>query len=260
MMRIFVESVGVLAPGLQGWSATRAVLEGSRAHVAEPLPPIEARGLPPAERRRSSPTVRLAMAVAEEALAAQPRSAAEMAMVCASREAAGTVTHQLCEVLAGTREVSPTLFHNSVHNAPSGYCSIAWGMKHAAGSVCRGPWSFAAGLLNASAIVCADQMPVLFVAYDSPMPLPLGAVMPVVDSTAIALVLAPRAGAATLGEWKLDLIPGSAVPDWPLWMPASWHANATARGFSPLATLADAHCTQALLPCAPDLGLRVTRC
>ena len=150
-MRLHVEAAGVLAPGLPGWDAARAVLAGEQLHAGGDMVPIEAASLPPAERRRSSPTVRLAIAAAEQALQRSRRPAAEMAMVFASYEAAGVITHQLCEALAGTREVSPTQFHNSVHNAPSGYYSIAMNVKHAAASVCRGPWSFAAGLLHAGA-------------------------------------------------------------------------------------------------------------
>ena len=78
--------------------------------------------LPAAERRRSSATARLAIAAAEQALErASLRRRARWRMVFAATEASGEITHQLCEALATTREVSPTLFHNSVHNAPLGY-------------------------------------------------------------------------------------------------------------------------------------------
>lgn len=260
-MRIRVEAADVLAPGLPGWDEARAVLSGERAFAASPLAPIEVASLPPAERRRSSPTVRLAIAVAEQALKRTPRAAQDMAMVFASYEAAGVITHQLCEVLAGTREVSPTQFHNSVHNAPSGYYSIAMNVKHAASSVCRGPWSFAAGLLNAAAVALADDMPVLFVCYDSPLPEPLCAVMPIVDSTAIALVITPDSGTeAALAKWDIALVPGNGEAEWPPWVPAAWYPNACARGFAALGTLADPACDRVSLPFSPELSVRVTRC
>jgi hypothetical protein len=72
-MRLFVESVGLLGPGLSGWSASRAVLLGAtpytRAEVV--LPPPEA--LPAAERRRTGLPVRLALNVGLEALASSTR-------------------------------------------------------------------------------------------------------------------------------------------------------------------------------------------
>lgn len=268
MMRVRVQSAGILAPGLQDWETTRAVLAGLNAYAPGPMPPIEATSLPPAERRRSSPTVRLAIAAAEQALRGTPRAPQDMAMVFASYEAAGVITHQLCEVLAGTREVSPTQFHNSVHNAPSGYYSIAKGVKRAAGSVCRGRWSFAAGLLCAAATACADDTPVLFVCYDSPLPAPLSAVMPILESTAIALVIAPAETKseqnveASLGIWDVELAPGDGNVAWPGWIPASWHANASARGFAALSTLGPLRggADSARLPYSPELVVQVTRC
>ena len=116
----------------------------------------------------------------------------------ASPEAAGDITHQLCEVLAGSREISPTQFHNSVHNAPSGYYSIAMKAKLGATSVCRGPWTFAAGLLGAAVQALCDDVPVLFVCYDSPLPAPLSELMPVAEATVIALVIAPKPAASPM--------------------------------------------------------------
>ncbi len=258
-MQVFVEAVGALAPGIENWEAARELLAGRAAYVPAPLVPPTPACLPSAERRRSSATVRLAIAAAEQALSQTPLAPQDMAMVFASYEAAGLITHQLCEVLAGTREVSPTQFHNSVHNAPSGYYSIAMGATRAASSVCRGEWSFAAGLLNAAAQALADGMPVLFVCYDSPLPAPLSDVMPVLESTAVALVLTPQRTARSIAALDVALLPlESAASAWPAWMPASWHANASARGFALLRAIAAPAHGAAFLPCSPELELRVT--
>ena len=265
-MRVFVEAVGVLAPGLPDWQRARAVLGGTQSFVAEPMAVLAPNSLPPAERRRSSPTVRLAIAAAEQALQQTLLTAQEMAMVFSSCEAAGVITHQLCESLAGSREVSPTQFHNSVHNAPSGYYSIAMSAKLGASSIARGPWSFAAGLLNAAAQVNTDALPVLYVCYDSPSPEPLNALMPVSETTAIALVLAPAPTDSSLAAWEIDVVPSHGAVAWPTWMPAAWHANASARGFAALATLlalgtlADPAGRSVALPLSPELNLQVTRC
>ena len=263
-MRVFVEAVGVLAPGFRDWNSARPVLAGEQAFLAAPLELVTPTCLPPAERRRSSANVRLAIATAEQALSQTALAPQDMAMVFSSYEAAGVITHQLCEVLAGSRDVSPTQFHNSVHNAPSGYYSIAMNAKLAASSVCRGKWSFSAGLLNATAQALADQVPVLYVCYDSPLPPPLCDVMPVLEATAIALVLAPTATPRSLAEWEITLDPGAGAVPWPAWMPAIWHANASARGFAALATLlasaADAAFSVATLPLSPELNLHIRRC
>ncbi|OGA25458.1 MAG: hypothetical protein A3H34_05385 [Betaproteobacteria bacterium RIFCSPLOWO2_02_FULL_67_19] len=259
-MRVFVEALGVLAPGLQDWEGMKSVLQGEQPFRAAPLAPVVPTSLPPAERRRSSPTVRLAIAAAEQALRRTSLAPPGMAMVFSSREAAGVITHQICEVLAGSREVSPTQFQNSVHNAPSGYYSIAMNAKLAATSVCRGQWSFAAGLLNAAAQAFTDQMPVLYVCYDSPLPAPLCEVMPIVEPTAIALVLTPAASPASMAPWEVAIAPGGGEAPWPEWMPATWRANASARGFALLAMLADPARRLATLPLSPELDLQVCRC
>lgn len=259
-MRVFVEAVGVLAPGLPDWEGAKPVLLREQPFRAAPLAPLAPACLPPVERRRSSPTVRLAVAAAEQALQRTSLAPQEMAMVFSSFEAAGVVTHQICEVLAGSREVSPTLFQNSVHNAPSGYYSIAMNAKLAATSVCRGRWSFAAGLLNAAAQAFTDQAPVLYVCYDSPLPVPLCDVMPIIETTAIALVLTPAPSPVSMAPWEVALAPGDGQAPWPDWMPATWHANASARGFTLLATLVDPAYRVATLPLSPELNLQVSRC
>ena len=259
-MRVFVEAVGVLAPGLPDWEGTKSVLVGGQPYRAAALAPVAPASLPAAKRRRSSPTVRLAIAVAEQAMHRTALAPHEMAMVFSSSEAAGVITHQLCEVLAASREVSPTQFHNSVHNAPSGYYSIAMNAKLAASSVCRGQWSFAAGLLNAAAQALTDKVPVLYVCYDSPLPSPLCELMPIVENTAIALVLTPAPSPTSMAPWEIALDPGDGDAAWPAWMPATWHANASARGFAALTTLADPASRVATLPLSPELDLRVSRC
>ena len=258
-MRVSVEAVGVLAPGLADWETARDILAMRRGFVPSPLEVPPPQCLAPAERRRSSPTVRLAIAVAEQALQQTALAPQEMAMVFSSYEAAGVITHQLCEVLAGTREVSPTQFHNSVHNAPSGYYSIAMSAQRAASSICRGEWSFAAGLLNAAVQAVADQLPVLYVCYDSPLPSPMCEVMPVVEATAIALVLTPNTGPASLATWELAIAPKRGAATWHEWIPAAWHANACARGFAALESLANPTCTVVSLPLSPELDLALTR-
>lgn len=259
-MRIAIESIGVLAPGLPDWDGARAVLAGRQPFAAAPLAPCAPVSLSPAERRRSSPTVRLAIAAAEQALLRTMIAPHEMSLVFSSSEAAGVITHQLCEVLAGSREVSPTQFHNSVHNAPSGYYSIAMNAKLGATSVCRGPWSFAAGLLGAAVHSLSDEVPVLYVCYDSPLPAPLSDVMPVVEATAIALVIAPRPAADTLALWELAVAPAEGDVAWPDWMPHAWQANASARGFEALATIFGGAGASAALPLSPELNVRVDRC
>ena len=159
----------------------------------KPVPDI----LPATERRRSSTAVRLAIAVAQEALQTGGLRGDQVATIFASSDGDGEVTHQICEALATPeREVSPTSFHNSVHNAPAGYWSIATGSRLPSTSICAYDLSFAAGLLEAVAHTTVEHQSVLLVASDLPFPAPLHALRPVEHSFAAAFLLTPAAGRA----------------------------------------------------------------
>jgi hypothetical protein len=192
MMRIFVEGVGVLGPGLEGWPATRAVLAGAARYEPMPvrLPPVVL--LPAAERRRAGATVKLAIAAGVEALAQAGRQPADMAMVFAASGGDGETVHETLTVLASARrEVSPTRFHNSVHNAPSGYWSVATGSRAPSTSLCAFDDSFAAGMLEAAVQATVQDCPVTLIAYDVPYPEPLHTARPIVSAFGMALVLVP---------------------------------------------------------------------
>jgi hypothetical protein len=120
--------------------------------------------------------------------------------------------HHLCEALAKpSREVSPTRFHNSVHNAAAGYWSIATGSRHPSASLCGYDASFAAGLIEAASQVWTARAAVLLVAYDLPYPPPLHAVRPVAEPFAVALVLAPESRPETLACCRITVHPGSTA-------------------------------------------------
>jgi hypothetical protein len=104
------------------------VLAGATEYRAAPTvlaPPVL---LPPAERRRASRLVKAALGVGLEAINHAGADAAALATVFTSSSGDGHNCHALCETLASDdRQVSPTRFHNSVHNAAAGYWGIATG-------------------------------------------------------------------------------------------------------------------------------------
>jgi len=116
----------------------------------------------------------------------------------------GQNCHEICEVLAtAERELSPTRFHNSVHNAPAGYWGIATGATAAANSLCAHDASFGAGLLEALCQVAVDHTPVLLIAYDASYPEPMRSVRPIPDAFGVALLLAPGANGPSLARLEL---------------------------------------------------------
>ena len=167
--------------------------------------------LPAAERRRTGLPVKLALAAGQEAFVHAGRDAALTASVFTSSAGDGENLHHICTTLASPeREISPTRFHNSVHNAPAGYWSIATRAQTASTSLCAHDASFAAGLLDAAAQVAVDGIAVALIAYDQPYPEPLHSVRPIDASFGAALVLAPRAGEHAFAALDISFESGPA--------------------------------------------------
>ena len=193
MMRVFIEGIGLVGPGLVGWASSRAVLAGLAPYEVRPVRPPPVAMLPPAERRRAGLTIRLAIAAGVEALAQAGRDPIDMPLVCAASGGDGETIHETLAALATQqREVSPTRFHNSVHNAPSGYWAVATGSRLPSISLSAFDGSFAAGLLEAAVQATVHDHPVTLIAYDVPYPEPLHAARPISSIFGVALVLIPH--------------------------------------------------------------------
>lgn len=211
-MRVYVESVGLCGPGLDGWVGSVPILAGVQDHVPVPVrvPPLTM--LPANERRRAVQTVRIAVAVGAEAFAMAGRDPAATATVFASSGGDGETLHAILSTLAfPDPELSPTRFHNSVHNAPAGYWSIATGSTAASSSLCCHDDSFAAGLLEAAVQAMTEEQAVALIAYDVQYPAPLSEVRPIGAAFAVALVLAPVQTDAAFACVEVGLRPGSGA-------------------------------------------------
>lgn len=189
----YIEGIGLLGPGLAGWPSSQAVLTGRQPYQPQKtvIPPLEL--LPPAERRRCGEVVKLALATSLEAIAAAKLEAASLASVFSSSHGDGHNCHAICEMLASDdRQISPTRFHNSVHNVASGYWSIATGAMAPSAVLCAFDASFGAGLLEAMTQVAVDDSRCVLIASDTDYPEPVYSVRPLADMLSVALVLAPQ--------------------------------------------------------------------
>jgi hypothetical protein len=210
-MRVFVEGVGLLGPGLNGWQASRPLLAGDSAYAHIPTVVTASELLPAAERRRTGLPVKLGLAAGYAAFTHAGRDAATTATVFASSSGDGENLHHICTTLASSeREISPTRFHNSVHNAPAGYWSIATRSQAASTSLCRHDASFAAGLLDAAAQVAVDGQAVALISFDQPYPEPLHAVRPISTSFGVALVVTPQSTDHVFATLDISFVPGAA--------------------------------------------------
>ena len=171
--------------------------------------------LPPNERRRAPDTVALALAVAQAACANAGRDPALLPSVFASTYGDLAITDYMCGTLAqAPTMLSPTRFHNSVHNAAAGYWSIATGCRQPYCALGAGAYTFAAGLFAAALQACADETDVLLVAYDIDTRGPLAQVTHSRRMLGVALVLGPshEPNPAHLQLTVTAQAPGSGAP------------------------------------------------
>jgi hypothetical protein len=164
-----------------------AVWNSPQGNRPQPMP------LPPNERRRAPDTVAVAVAVAQAACANAGRDPAQLPTVFASTYGDMAITDYMCATLAKTPTMlSPTRFHNSVHNAAAGYWSIATGCRQPYCALGAGDYTFGAGLFAAALQACADETEVLLVAYDIDARGPLAQVTHSRGMLGLALVLGAR--------------------------------------------------------------------
>jgi hypothetical protein len=207
----YIEGIGLLGPGLTGWPGSQAVLSGQQPYqpINTVLPPPAL--LPSAERRRSGAIIKLTLATGLEAIAAAGLDAASLPSVFSSSGGDGENCHAICEMLASDdRQISPTRFHNSVHNAAAGYWGIATGAMTASSVLSAFDASFGAGLLEALTQTVVDNTPTVLMACDTAYPEPLHSARPIPDSFGIALVLTPQRGALALARISVSLTDASA--------------------------------------------------
>lgn len=189
-----IRGIGFWAPGLPDWSSACAFArDGQRptGTASRPSPQL----LAPNERRRSPPTVAVALEVAQAACTHANCDPRTLPSIFASMHGDLAITDYMCATLVDTpQDISPTRFHNSVHNAAAGYWTIGTGCTRATTAISAFDATFAQGLLEALTQLATGTEAVLLVAYDGDSPGPLG---PIENSHGLlggALVLTRDAG------------------------------------------------------------------
>lgn len=214
MMRAYVEGIGLRGPGLDGWASGRTILAGLQPYAPAPTNLTVTGMLPANERRRAGIPIKLAIATGHEAFEQARRSPAETATVFTSSGGDNENVHAICETLAtAPREVSPTRFHNSVHNAVAGYWGIAAQSREPSTSLCGYDSSFTVGLLDALAQIATEGVPVALLAYDHPYSEPLATVRHIEDKFGVALVLTPQRTERSFAALDIAFRAGPAQAD-----------------------------------------------
>src|SRR6185369_12351139 len=213
---LYIEGIGFWASRLPGWESARAILRGEAAAPAtaqtRPAPAL----LPPAERRRAPDTVAASLEVAARACEMARRDPKLMPSVFASTHGDLAISDNLCDTLAKTPTlVSPTKFHNSVHNAAAGYWTIGTGCLKPYTSVSGYTFTFGEGLLEAASQALSEGDPVLYVAFDIEARGPVGTMQPSRGVFAGGLVLSAEASDRALARLAFDVSDSGSVQPTP---------------------------------------------
>jgi hypothetical protein len=257
-VHVGVEGIGVWSAEMPNWDVGRDMLCGKMDNMAAAAPRPAPSLLAPTERRRAQQAVLLAIDAAQQACAMAGRDPRDLPNVFASAYGDLEINDYLCATLAREpNDMSPTKFHNSVHNAPAGYWSIATGCMASSTALSAGAATFGAGLLEAALFAQSESCAVLLTAYDITATGALADVVPSRAALAVALVLAPpsqRAIARLLLQPErcaVDLAPETDV------LHASYRGNPAARGLPLLTALAQRTPATQLLAAGVALNLRM---
>ena len=132
---------------------------------------MQAELLPAMLRRRTSVATKMAFAAAERACRSADIAPSELPVIFTSSLGETGVTDKLCSAIAHQQfPVSPTQFHNSVHNTASGYWSIAVGNKHPAMAMAGYQDGFALALLEAWGQLHTIEEKLLLVCFEETPP------------------------------------------------------------------------------------------
>ncbi|MFN2235004.1 MAG: beta-ketoacyl synthase chain length factor [Anaerolineales bacterium] len=205
MMRVYINGIGLIAPGLEGLFATQPALLGEVDWQYYPLSNHVVEMLPLNERRRTTPLIKLALNTCKLAIDDAGVQAEYLASVFASSYGDFEIIHKLCQALCEKEKfISPTLFHNSVHNASAGYWAIAANSHAPSSSISAADASFAAGILESVTQVITNRSDLLLVSYDYPPPEPLDKKCTITMPFGLAFILSTTSSDSTRACLHID--------------------------------------------------------
>jgi len=208
MMRIGVKAVGLVAIGMDNWAAAQSILSQQTRYQPDAelvLKKLEL--LPPNERRRTTTLIKLALQSAQDAQKQCEFDHQNLATVFSCSDGDLDVVDKIISSLCMEGSpVSPTHFHNSVHNAPSGYWSIATKSHSPSTSLSAYDDSFSVGLIEAATQILGGESNVLLVTYELPPPTPLQPFRAIKTAFAVSLYLCDADQTGLQSILEIDVI------------------------------------------------------
>jgi hypothetical protein len=252
---------GMWCRSVAGWDAFSAAVTAATEppqRLPEPFPEL----LPAREGRRAPLHVRLALEAGLQACRTNGVDPAQVMTVFASAMGDAQITEYMCRTLAGPDPaLSPTRFHNSVHNAASGYWSIGACNRHAGTAVAAQQFTFAMAVLEAAALAAAERHVVLLVVHDVAAPAPLDAICANRQPFAAGIILDSTPGASDWLPVRIESGPPGpadsalAIP----WLSVLAAENYSARGLPLLVAMAGTGLFPVILPAGTSHCLAISR-
>jgi len=257
--QIDILGVGLAAPGLPDWHQFQSVLRGLPLDPA--AKPAPSSLLSPRERRRAPAAVKLTFPAAEQACSMAGIEPGKPLALFSSGMGDLDITDYMCRTLAETPNLlSPTRFHNSVHNAASGYWSIGAGATGEVTALSAWCDSAALGLLDGMTRTVTGSEPVLVVIYDDHATGPMQDLWPGDHAFCAALLMSPPGQRGSIAQLEMTICrEASRHPALPAALQARIDDNPAARILPVLALIAGEIDGEVVL--APERGpaLKITR-
>lgn len=259
-IEIDIIGAGIATPGIPDWTALQAVADGGEL-MADTSPPPSTL-LSTRERRRAPATVKLSFAAAEQACAMAGMPPERPAAVFSSAMGDLEINDYMCRTLAANpHELSPTRFHNSVHNGAAGYWSIGTGSRGDVTAISAWRDSVIAGLFESVTRLASSEEPVLLVVYDDCARGPFRELWPTRHPFAAAVLMASKStnSSALAGLQVTPAIGPDQHSDLPVSLNKRIADNPSARILPVLTMIAGDRPTNVTLAAEHGSGLRLSR-
>jgi hypothetical protein len=219
--------------------------------------------IPPNERRRAPLPVKLAVESSWQATQSADIDPKHLACVFVSGLGDTQLTDYMCKVLATElKQLSPTKFHNSVHNAAAGYWTISTGCMKAANSVAGFKNSVSLALLEAVIQCVHENTPILITFYDVPIAQIQQPLFPNANEhpLSVSLIIEPLQDNSISPTLELAVINETTV--WPTLnvgiLQNDYEKNPTAKIFALLKMLAEAKTNTIRLPLSTGTSVQLS--
>lgn len=187
MTELDIVSIGIWSQFFSNWKEfSDGINEGTWQSEARLQPNL----IPPRESRRAPQSVKMAVEVLDQACSMASLDPSTAAVVFSSAMGDMQITDYMCRILSATpRLVSPTRFHNSVHNATTGYWSIASQTHAPTNAVSAYGYTAPMAFLEAACQASEDNLPVVLVTQEMAAPTALYSACPSEQPFSLALLI-----------------------------------------------------------------------